>query len=85
MSKKFMDVAQCNSIIAEQKRKVNMLNDLAIDWEHLKNTVSQILNNNAVVNDEYKEMCKLANVLCDNMEVGIKNFREIIPTFNNNN
>ena len=77
-----MNVEQTNLIIAEQKRKANMINNLAIDWEHIKTMVPQVMYNTSNVTPEFKETCKLVVSICDTMEKGIAELKTIIPTFN---
>lgn len=76
-----MSIEETNVIIAEQKRKANMINNLAIDWEHVKTMVPQVMYNTTNVTSEFKEMCKLVISLCDNIENGIRELKTIIPTF----
>lgn len=76
-----MSIEETNAIIAEQKRKANMINNLAIDWEHVKTMVPQIMYGTTNVTPEFKEMCKLVISLCDSMENGIRELKTIVPTF----
>jgi hypothetical protein len=78
-----MNIEENNIIIAEQKRKANLVNNLAIDFEHLKTMAPQVMYNNAVqVKPEFKELCKFVSSLCDSVESGIAELKTIIPTFN---
>ena len=69
--------------ITEQKRKANLVNNLAIDFEHIKSMVPQVMyNNSQQVKPEFKELCKFLFDLCDRMENGVAELKTIIPTFN---
>lgn len=76
-----MDISQLNLIVSEQKRKANLVNNLAIDFEHIKTIVPQVMYNTTNATPEFKEMCKLVVSLCDTMESGIRELKTIVPTF----
>lgn len=76
-----MNIEQTNAIINEQKRKANIINNLTIDWEHVKNMAPQVMYTTTNNTSEFKNTCKLVISLCDNIEKRIVELKTVIPTF----
>lgn len=69
---------QIKNIINEQKKKANIINNLAIDWENTKVLLNQIINSTNKESAEFKEACELANSLCEDMKTGLEEVKTII-------
>ncbi len=69
---------QIKNIINEQKKKANIINNLAIDWEPTKVLLNQIINSTNKESAEFKEACELANSLCEDMKTGLEEVKTII-------
>ena len=73
-----MNNEQIKNIIAEQKKKANIINNIAIDWENTKTIVNQIINSSAKDTEEYKNACELANSLCEDMKNSLEEIKNTI-------
>lgn len=69
---------QIKNIITEQKKKANIINNLAIDWENTKVLLNQIINSTNKESPDFKEACELANSLCEDMVTGLEEVKTII-------
>jgi len=77
-----MNIEESNATIAEQKRRANILSNAIIDFEHVKANVQQVMYNTNDVTPEFKEKCRLAISICENMEKSLKDLKMIIPHSN---
>jgi hypothetical protein len=69
--------------IEELKRKSNIINGLAIDWQYVQQLAPQILNNeNAKSAPEFKNTCDTLIKICGRVEEGMRELKTIISTFN---
>lgn len=73
-----MNNEQIKNLIAEQKRKANTINNLAIDWENTKIILNQIVNSSNKDTQEFKDACELANSLCEDMKISIEEVKNTI-------
>jgi len=73
-----MNNEQIKNIIAEQKKKVNIINNLAIDWENAKTILNQIVNAANKDTQEFKDACELANSICDEMKNNLEEVKNNI-------
>ena len=48
-----MNNEQIKALIAEQKKKANIVNNIAIEWENVKTAVAQIINNPNKESEEF--------------------------------
>lgn len=63
------------------KKKSNIINDLAIDWQALNQLAPQILNQTPT--PELKEACKALTNICNRVKSEIDLLQSIIPVFPN--
>jgi hypothetical protein len=73
-----MNTEQIKNLISEQKRKANIINNLAIDWENTKTILSQIVNASNKEAQEFKDACELANSLCEDMKINLEEVKNTI-------
>lgn len=73
-----MNNEQIKNLIAEQKRKANTINNLAIDWENTKTILNQIVNASNKETQEFKDACELANSLCEDMKSSLEEIKNTI-------
>lgn len=69
--------------IEELKRRSNIINDLAIDWQALNQLAPQVLNQLQTPTPEFKEICGTLINICDRAKSEIDLLKSIIPTFSN--
>ncbi len=69
---------QIKNIITEQKKKANIINNLAIDWENTKVLLNQIINSTNKESPEFNEACELANSLCEDMKTGLEDIKTTV-------
>lgn len=74
-----MNTEQIKNLIAEQKQKASVINNLTIDWENTKALLNQIANTTNTETPEFKEACKLAYSLCDDVKAGLEQVKTILP------
>jgi|JI10StandDraft_1071094.scaffolds.fasta_scaffold647259_1 hypothetical protein len=74
-----MNTEQIKSLIAEQKQKASIINNLTIDWENTKALLNQIANSANTETPEFKEACKLAHSLCEDVKAGLEQVKTILP------
>jgi len=73
-----MNNEQIKNLISEQKRKANLINNLAIDWENIKTILNQVVNASNKESSEFKDACELANSLCEDMKTGLEEVKNTI-------
>ncbi len=69
---------QIKNLITEQKKKANIINNLAIDWENTKLLLNQIINSTNKETPEFKEACDLANSLCEDIKSNLEEVKNTI-------
>jgi Fe-S cluster assembly iron-binding protein IscA len=73
-----MNNEQIKALIAEQKKKANIVNNIAIEWENVKTAVAQIINNPNKESEEFKNSCELINSLCEDMKSSLEEIKNTI-------
>lgn len=74
-----MNTEQIKNLIAEQKQKSTIINNLNIDWENTKVLLNQIINSANTETPEFKEACKLAHSLCEDVKAGLEQVKTLLP------
>ncbi len=74
-----MDIQQLNSIVNEQKSKANIINNLAIDFEHIRLTTPKIIYiQKTDIKPEIKDNAKFVLGLINNVETELTNLKDIL-------
>lgn len=74
-----MDINQIENLVMEQKQKANIINNMAIDFEHIRlRTPKIILAPKDTIKPEMKEDAKFIMKLIDSVENELKNLKVIL-------
>lgn len=74
-----MDINQIETLVMEQKQKANIINNMAIDFEHIRlRTPKIILAPKDTIKPEMKEDAKFIIKLIDNVENELKSLKGIL-------
>lgn len=74
-----MDNAQLTTLVTEQKQKANVINNMAIDFEHIRlMTPKIILAPKDTLKPEMKDNAKFILGLIDSVENELKNLKNIL-------
>ena len=74
-----MDINQIENLVMEQKQKANIINNMAIDFEHIRlRTPKIILAPKDTIKPEMKEDAKFIIKLIDSVENELKNLKVIL-------
>jgi hypothetical protein len=74
-----MGIEQIESLVIEQKKRANIINNIAIDFEHIRlRTPKIILAPKETLKPEMKEDAKFIISLIDNVENEFKTLKEIL-------
>ncbi len=74
-----MDINQIETLVMEQKQKANIINNMAIDFEHIRlRTPKIILAPKDTIKPEMKEDAKFIIKLIDSVENELKNLKVIL-------
>lgn len=74
-----MDINQIETLVIEQKQKANIINNMAIDFEHIRlRTPKIILAPKDTIKPEMKEDAKFIMKLIDSVENELKSLKGIL-------
>ena len=74
-----MDINQIENLVMEQKQKANIINNMAIDFEHIRlRTPKIILAPKDTIKPEMKADAKFIMKLIDSVENELKNLKVIL-------
>ena len=74
-----MDINQIENLVMEQKQKANIINNMAIDFEHIRlRTPKIILAPKDTIKPEMKEDAKFIMKLIDSVENELKSLKGIL-------
>lgn len=74
-----MDINQIENLVMEQKQKANIINNMAIDFEHIRlRTPKIILAPKDTIKPEMKEDARFIMKLIDSVENELKNLKVIL-------
>ena len=74
-----MDINQIENLVMEQKQKANIINNMAIDFEHIRlRTPKIILAPKDTIKPEMKADAKFIMKLTDSVENELKNLKVIL-------
>ena len=74
-----MDINQIDNLVMEQKQKANIINNMAIDFEHIRlRTPKIILAPKDTIKPEMKEDARFIMKLIDSVENELKNLKVIL-------
>lgn len=74
-----MNAEETYKIVLDQKRKANLVNDLAIEFEHIKANAPKIMyNQGAEISPEALEARKFVNNLTDNVIKGLTELKSML-------
>lgn len=78
-------MTKLKEIIAEDKRKNNVMNDVAIDWKYLNDLVPQLLKPESSNFPEFGDVMNEFQEICDRVSSGVIEIKNIILEFKNTN
>lgn len=74
-----MNIEQIENLVIEQKQKANIINNIAIDFEHIRlRTPKIILAPKDTIKPEMKEDARFIMKLIDSVENELKNLKVIL-------
>ena len=74
-----MNIDQIENLVTEQKQKANIINNMAIDFEHIRlRTPKIILAPKDTIKPEMKEDARFIMKLIDSVENELKNLKVIL-------
>ncbi len=65
--------------IEKLKKRSALINGVNIDFQHVQILTPQVLNSVDQNTQEYKDLCKTFYSLCDSVEEGLKQIKQLIP------
>ena len=69
------------SILQESKRRTNLMNGVALDWQYAQHLIPKVLNESKDYTPEFRENARVLNILFNTIEESIRELRDTIPKF----